>query len=78
MLWPSGKVGHDHQFFRNRRIFEGVNASSENFRTFGVSKNKSFEFYRKIIELGQPYSTGVTTPSVRVHVFFIRKKFIRK
>ena len=54
-----GQGGHALQFFRNRRIFRNFNASSENFRTFAATKDKGFEFYRKIIELG---STGPTTP----------------
>ena len=40
------------QVFRNCRMFGNFNASSENFRMFAVSKDKGFEFYRKIIELG--------------------------
>ena len=39
-------------FVQNRWIFGNSNVSSENFRTFGVGKDKGFEFYRKIFELG--------------------------
>ena len=39
------------QFFRNRQMFGNFDASSEDFWTFAVGKNKSFEFYRKVIEL---------------------------
>ena len=38
--------------FRNHRIFGNFNVSSENFPTFAVGKDKGFEFYRKIFELG--------------------------
>ena len=50
------------QLFRNRRIFENFNASSEHFLTFAVGIENSVKFYRKIIELGPTYSTGATTP----------------
>ena len=39
-------------FFRNLRIFETFNVSSERFRTFAIGKDKDFEFYQKIFELG--------------------------
>jgi len=42
------------QFCRKLLIFGKFNASSENFRTFPVSKGKRFEFYRKIIDLAHP------------------------
>ena len=45
---------HGSQFFRSRQIFRNFNGSSENFRTFAIRKDKGFEFYRKIIELGPP------------------------
>ena len=50
------------KLFGNRRIFGNVDASSENFQTFVVSKDKGFEVHRTIIELGSPspYSTGET------------------
>ena len=49
------------QFFRNRWIFGNFTALLENFQTFAVGKDKRFKFYRKIFELGPPYSTCVTT-----------------
>ena len=52
------------QFFLNRRIFENFDISSDNFLTFDVGKCKGFEFYRKMIELGPPFSTGATTPLI--------------
>ena len=46
--------------------FSKFNASSENARTFAVSIDKGFEFYRKIIELRSPTlqvpRSGATTP----------------
>ena len=43
------------QFSRNHPIFGNLNVSSENSRTFAVSKDKDFEFfYRKIFELALP------------------------
>ena len=46
-LWPS-------QFSRNRRIFGNFNAPLENLWAFAVSKDRCFEFYRKIIEIVPP------------------------
>ena len=42
------------QFFQYSWIFGNFNASSENFWILAVSKDKGFEFYRNIIELGPP------------------------
>ena len=42
------------QSFRKRQVFGNFNASSENFRTFAVGKDNSFEFYREIVELVPP------------------------
>ena len=39
-------------FFEIRPIFGNFDASSENFRTFAVGREKGFELYQKIIELG--------------------------
>ena len=48
--------GHAPKFYESRRIFRNFEASSKNFRCFAVGKNKGFEFYRKILELGPlPY-----------------------
>ena len=38
------------QLFRHRRIFGNSNASSENFQTSTVCKDKCFEIYQKIVE----------------------------
>ena len=56
------------QLFESRRIFGNVDASSENFQTFVVSKDKGFEVHRKVIELGPPppsYSTGETAFEIK-------------
>ena len=50
------------KIFRNRRIFGNFNVSSENLCTFTAGNDKGFESYRKIFELGLPYSTGTTMP----------------
>ena len=52
--WPGGEGATPTKFFQNRRIFGNSNASSENFWTFAAGKDKGFEFYRKIFELGPP------------------------
>ena len=44
--WPT-------KYFRNRRILRNFDTLSENFCTFAVGKDKGFQFYRKIIELGR-------------------------
>ena len=44
---------HLQIFFRSSD-FGNFNASSENFQTYAVSKDKGFEAYLKIIELGSP------------------------
>ena len=51
--WPWGRKGHGPSKFLK---------SSDNCRTFAVDKDKSFEFYLKLFELGSSYFTGVTTP----------------
>ena len=57
-----GKEAMASQFVRNRQSFGNFNASSENFRTFVVSEDKGFEFYRKIIERAPPTPQVPTTP----------------
>ena len=43
-LWPGKGAGsHGPQFFRNRKIFGKFNASSENYETFALGKDKGFE-----------------------------------
>ena len=60
-----GQEGRRHpQPFRNRRIFGNFVVSSDNVRTFAVCKDKGFEFYRKIFELGPP------TLQVSRHLFW--------
>ena len=39
-------------FFKNHLIFVNVKASSKNFQTFAVSKDKGLKFYQNISELG--------------------------
>ena len=53
-VMAGGQRGDGLQCFRNRRIFGNFNASSENFLTSAVGKDKSLKYYRKIIELGPP------------------------
>ena len=48
------REGHGPPIFSNRRIFGNFNALSEKFWTSAVRKDKGFELYRKIIELGPP------------------------
>ena len=50
-LWPVDRE-HGPLLFQKFQIFGGFSVSSENFRTFAFGKDKSFEFYRKIFELG--------------------------
>ena len=43
------------EIFGFSEIFPKIrSASSEDFRTFAIGKDKGFEFYWKIIELGPP------------------------
>ena len=58
----AGGRGIAPPIFRNRRIFRNFNASLKNLWTFAFSKDKGFEFYRKIFELDPPYSRGAKTP----------------
>ena len=43
--------GHGLHNFSKSLDFGNFKASSENYQTFAVSKDKGFGFYRKIIEL---------------------------
>ena len=61
-----GTGGHGLPISSKSSDFRKFNALSENFRTFAVSIDKSFEFYQKIIELRSPTlqvpRSGATTP----------------
>ena len=61
-----GKGGHGPPISWKLSDFRKFNASSENARTFAVSIDKVFEFYREIIELRSPTlqvsRSGTTTP----------------
>ena len=52
------------------RIFGNLHVSWENFRTSAVGKDRGFEMYRKISELGSPYSTGAAMPLSDLSYFF--------
>ena len=56
-LWP----GDILPIFRYHQIFGNFNLLSETFRNFSLGKDKGFEFYWKIFELGPRYFTGPTT-----------------
>ena len=47
----SGRGAGGHNAFG---IFRDFNVSSESFRNFALGKDKDFEFYQKIFELGPP------------------------
>ena len=42
------------KFIRSHRIFRNCKVSSETFWNLAVGKDKGFEFYRKVFELGPP------------------------
>ena len=52
--WGVVTKGQDSNFFLNHWVFGNCNVSLENFCTFSVGKDKSFELYQKIFELGPP------------------------
>ena len=55
LSWAGGQAGSwPLPYFLNHRIFANINVSSENFHTLAVGKDKGFELYRKIFELGPP------------------------
>ena len=61
-----GTGGHGPPISSKSSDFRKFNALSENVRTFAASIDKSFEFYRKIIEIRSPTlqvpRSGATTP----------------
>ena len=61
-----GQGSHGPPISSKLSDFRKFNASSENARTFAVSIDKGFEFYRKVIELRSPTlevpRSGATTP----------------
>ena len=60
--WPEkGARDHAPKFSRNRRIFGNFDALSEKFLSSAMGKEKGFEFYRRVIELG-PLLYMCTTP----------------
>ena len=61
MVAGEGARDHARKFSRNRQIFGNFDALSEKFLSSAMGKEKGFEFYRRVIELG-PLLYMCTTP----------------
>ena len=62
--------------FSNWRILGNFNVLLENFRTSAVAKDKGFEFYRKIFELGPLLYSCHDAPSLQSLQLFRQVEWI--
>ena len=66
-----GQGGHGPYNFFEIVGFRSFNASSENFRTFAICKDKGFELYWKVIELGPPTLQEPRPPLLKNMLLFL-------
>ena len=66
-----GRGSHGSMFFKNHRTFGNYKVSSGKLQIFGVGKDKGFEFYRKVFELGSPTLHVLRRPCFSIFVLLV-------